>query len=735
MQMQHWSRDELLRPTIIHRLPGRVRIRVEAIRWVPDLQRRIVAEVGGLPGVEDVRLSLVTANVLVHYDLSSTSEHAVLEAVQALFDRLGTYVRRARRERVAPAGVRERALPEESLGRKLLDVVITGGTLLFVRLTRGERTTPVGVFRRFTGLPAVTALTLAAPLIRNGLRSIRDSGRPNADTLSAAAIIASLASGRDLSALMIIWLADIAELLTGYTMHRTRRAIAGLLEVRDEFAWRVGPDGTEVRVPVDQIQPGDQVHAHTGERLCIDGIVTQGRATVDQASITGEFLPLEKEPGDHVFAGTVVKSGMLTVRAERVGDNTAAARIIHLVEEAAQRKAPVQMFADKFSARFIPVNFVLAGIVWLVTRDVQRALNMLIIDYSCGVRLSTATALAASISSAARQGVLIKGGQHIEMLANVDTLILDKTGTLTTGRPSVTEVVCLSEAFSEERLIAFAAAAEQGAQHPLAQAVMDFAEKMGLEPEPHGQPETVVARGNRVQIDGQWLSVGSAKFMHEMGVATQSADEVAHRMVLRGQHVLYVSWGERLIGLIAVHDSLREDMKKALNRLRNLHVDEIVLLTGDMEHAAKGIAHRLAMDGYEANVLPSDKADLVLSHQIQGDRVAMVGDGINDGPGLAHADVGLAMGTTRTDLAMEAADIIIASDNALMLPATVRLAKKTMTIVKQNFGAAVGVNTIGLVLGSMGAVNTLWAAVLHNATTVAVVANSARLLWHRMLDR
>ena len=244
-----------------------------------------------------------------------------------------------------------------------------------------------------------------------------------------------------------------------------------------------------------------------------------------------------------------------------------------------------------------------------------------------------------------------------------------------------------------------------------------------------------MARGALCEVDGKVARGGSAQFMKETGVALDGAAATAERLHGRGRHVLYVAHGEQLVGLLAIEDDLREDMKKALNRLRNQQIDEIVLLTGDVERTAEVVATRLAMDGYEANVLPADKADLVLRHQIHGDRVVMVGDGINDGPALAHADVGMAMGTTRTDLAMEAADIVIASDDPLMLPATVTITQKTMAIIRQNFYTAIGVNTIGLVLASMGAISPLWGAILHNATTVAVVGNSARLLLHRLLDR
>ena len=287
----------------------------------------------------------------------------------------------------------------------------------------------------------MTAASLAIPIFRSGLSSLATTFRPNADTLSATAIVASIASGRGLSALTILWLADIAELLTAYTMGRTRRAIRDMLSVGEEVVWRLREDGTEERVDLDQLHADDQIMVHTGEKISVDGVVESGEAAVDQASITGEYMPLRKTDGDQVFAGTVVKSGRLVIRAVKVGDQTAVARIVHMVEEATHRKANIQTIADRFSAQFIPVNFLLALIVYLVTGKSSRALNMLIIDYSCGIRLSTATALSAAICSAARNGILIKGSNYLEMLAEADTLIFDKTGTMTVGRPEVINVI------------------------------------------------------------------------------------------------------------------------------------------------------------------------------------------------------------------------------------------------------------------------------------------------------
>jgi cation-transporting P-type ATPase C len=357
---------------------------------------------------------------------------------------------------------------------------------------------------------------------------------------------------------------------------------------------------------------------------------------------------------------------------------------------------------------------------------------MLIIDYSCGVRLSTATALSAAIATAARNGILVKGSNYVEMLAEADTIILDKTGTVTEGRPQVTSVVPLKDGASERHLIELAAAAEETSTHPLAIAIVDRLRRSNWRSPAHGKAEISVGRGISVPVDGVTVRVGSRAYMREAGVDVQVAGEAAARLVQRGEQTVYVARGQELLGLVGIQDTLREDMKKALNRLRAVGMDDIILLTGDVEQHAELVANRMAMDRYKAEVLPEDKSEVVLRLQQKGTRVVMVGDGINDAPALAYADVGIAMGRASTDVAVEAADLTIASDDPLKIPGIIRLSQSTMRVVKQNFATAIGVNTLALVLASIGKLPVVWGAAIHNACTVAVVLNSLRLLFHDM---
>ncbi len=731
-----WRKPKpLLSCEVLHRLPGRARIGCRALRYLGSHGQEIRRRLEDLVPVHAARLSARTENVLVHYNPRQATLDDIVEQVESILGAYALVAYKAERTVQDAPTVNERRLQEEPISEMLARIGVTTGTLAYSQLGKRAMQPPTTLLDSFLSMPALTAMSLAWPIFRSGTNSLVTRGRPNADTLSATAILASILAGRGWSALTIIWLADIAELLTAYTMGRTRRAIREMLSVGEDVVWRLADDDTEQRVGLDELAVGDRIMVHTGEKISVDGQVESGEAAVDQASITGEFMPLRKVAGDEVFAGTVVKSGRIVVRAQRVGDQTAVARIVHLVEEATHRKASVQNIADRTSAQLIPVNFMLAGMVYLVTGSAGRALNMLIIDYSCGVRLSTATALSASICTAARNGILIKGSNYLELLSEADTLIFDKTGTMTEGRPQVSSVTPADERVSGRELLQLAAAAEESSTHPLAVAVVEKVRRSGLPVPLHSNTQVHTARGVEADVAGRRVRVGSRRFMLEQGVDLAPVAEPVHRLARTGESIVYVADDQGLLGVLGVQDTLRENMKKAINRLRYTGMDDIILLTGDVEQHAEIVATRMAMDRFEAEVMPDDKTETVLKLQSRGTRVVMVGDGINDAPALAYADVGIAMGGTRTDIAMEAADITVTGDDPLMIPAVVHLANKTMNVIRQNFMTAIGVNSVGIVLAAIGVLPVFWGAVLHNSCTVAVVLNSSRLLLHDVEER
>ncbi len=724
------KKTPLMNCEMLHSLPGRVRLFCRGLGYLQQFTSEIVRELEDGVAVNSVELSTISKTILIHYEGSDASSEEILERVTSVLGSWSLSAFKEERSEKNAMILQERRLQEEPLGDILKRIGITTITLLFSWLRSGPA--PQTFLGRFTSMPALTAMSLALPILRSGIRSLVIHKRPNADTLSSSAIMASVIAGQGLSALTIILLADIAELMTAYTMDRTRHAIREMLSVGEEFVWRIDANGHEQKVALSVLCQGDHVISRTGEKISVDGIILSGEASVDQASITGEYLPVGKSKNDEVFAGTVVKSGRLVVQAKRVGDRTAIARIITMVEEAAHKKATIQSNADRLSAQLIPINFALAILVYFITGKVSRALNMLIIDYSCGIRLSTATALSAAICTAARNGVLVKGSNYLESLSEIDTVVFDKTGTLTEGRPVVSSVICSDEKVSEKELLSIAAAAEETSNHPMAAAIVERVRRAGWPVPNHTNNEIIIARGVSTKIGRAIVRVGSRRFMQDSKISLAAIEENSQRIARKGENVIYVARGRKLVGIIGVQDVLREDMKKSLNRLRNLGMDDIILLTGDVEQHAEIVAARMAMDRYHSEVMPDEKAENVLRLQSKGTSVLMVGDGINDAPALAYANVGIAMGNTRTDIAMEAADITITGDDPLMIPSVIQLAQKTMAIIRQNFTTSIGVNTLGIMLASVGVLPVFWGAVLHNSCTVAVVLNSSRLLIYDM---
>ena len=372
----------------------------------------------------------------------------------------------------------------------------------------------------------------------------------------------------------------------------------------------------------------------------------------------------------------------------------------------------------------MPLNFLLCLSVWLVTKNPQKALKMLVIDYSCGIKLSTATAFSAAINTAVKRGVLIKGGAYIEQMSAANTVLLDKTGTITEGRPKVVSMIKLADDMDENHVMSLAMAAEETSTHPLASAILAYGRSLGAEIPLHGEVVTEVSRGSKTDVDGVTVRVGNLKYMRENGVT-------ADRPLPEGEGAIpnYVGVGDRIAAVLFAMDAPRENVRRAINLLRYDGVGDIEMLTGDMEAQARAVAEQVGADGYRAQLLPEQKAEAVLKLQTQGNGVVMVGDGINDAPALAYADVGISLGSKSTDIAMETSDVIISRDDPMTIPALRSLSRATMNIVRQNFAMVVGINTVGLILGAASNISVMMSALMHNASTILVVANSLRLMF------
>ena len=725
--------DNLLTCEIVHRLRGRIRIKSKAFKYVGNsLKLEIEKHLLQVRYIKSVEISLITGTILIYFEDVSLSDQNLINLIQ---NTLNSHIFEiCKNEKIEKSSkyVIERKLQEESPKEIVKKIIATAGLLGYNLFFKSKSTVALTGIRRFLNYNTLSTLALAMPVLKNGINSLIKNKRPNADTLSSSAIISSILLGKESAALTIMFLEEVSELLTVYTMEKTRGAIKDMLSVGENYVWKEISEDNVKRVPIEEIKKDDIIVVQTGEKISVDGKIIKGEALIDQSSITGEYMPIKKSVEDDVYAGTIVKNGNISIIAEKVGDDRTVSRIIKLVEDANFNKADIQNYADTFSAQLIPLNFILAGIVYASTRSITKAMSMLVIDYSCGIRLSTAVAFSAAINTAAKNGILVKGSNFIEELSKAETVIFDKTGTITEGKPKVQSIEVFDNNMSENEMIGLAGAAEEQSSHPLATAIMTEIKDRGIEIPKHSKIKTVVSRGVETKVgkgkEAKVIRVGSKKYMLENNVNLTAAIDAERGIISRGEIGLYIAQDDKIIGLIGVSDPPRENIKKAINRLRNYGVDDIVLLTGDLRQQAETIASRMSIDRYESELLPEDKAKNILKFQSKGSNVIMIGDGVNDAPALSYANVGVALGSTRTDVAMEAADITITQDNPLLVPGVIGLSKNTVKTIKENFAMVIGLNTFALVLGATGILAPIYASVLHNSTTILVVLNSLKLL-------
>ena len=718
------NKDYLLDCKILHEIRGRIRIKSRALKYLGIHKEEITKQLMQVHYIQSVEISSITGTILVYFDNFSLTGENLISLLQNTLNTYLVDIYKNEKKQISNKYVIERRLQEESPQEIIKNI----GAAVLLLLLPNPKTKLTGI-RRLFNYKTLSTVSLALPVLKNGIYSLIQNKRPNADTLSSTAIVSSIILGSERTALTIMILEKFAELLTVYTMKKTRGVIKDMLSVGENYVWKQSDDeNTAKKVPIEEISKGDFILVKTGEKISVDGTIEKGEAIIDQSAITGEYMPVTKKAGEEVFAGTLLKSGNITVKAEKVGDDRTASRIIKLVEDAAFNKADIQSYADTFSAQLIPLNFLLAGIVYVSTKNLQKALSMLVIDYSCGIRLSTATAFSASINTAAKNGILIKGSNYLEELSKSDTVIFDKTGTITEGKPKIQTLKTFGKNMKDNRMLSLAAAAEETSSHPLASAILNEIKNRGLKIPKHKESVIKVARGIETFVNKDIIRVGSLKYMEENDISLEVASDIVKGMQNRGEIVIYVAKNNDLMGVIGVSDPPRENIKKAMNRLRNQGIDDIVLLTGDLRQQAETIASRMSMDRYESELMPEDKAKDILKFRSIGSKVIMIGDGINDAPALSYANVGIALGSSRTDIAMEAADVTITSDDPLLIPGVIGLAKNTVKIIKQNFAMAIGINSFALVLGATGLLPAIYSSILHNSITILVVGNSLRLL-------
>ena len=505
------------------------------------------------------------------------------------------------------------------------------------------------------------------------------------------------------------------------TLNRTRQALSDLVEAAPETA-TVLRDGEPQTVEVWELVPGDIVLIRNGEQVPVDGTVISGHGGVDEASITGESVPAEKAEGTEVFAGTWLRSGVLRVKAVGIGADTALARIIHRVEDAQDAKARTQTFMEKFSRYYTPGVMLTALIIGLLTRNVELALTLLVIGCPGALVISIPVSIVAGIGRSARDGVLIKGGEYLETAARVSAVVVDKTGTLTNGRPELTDVVALDDAWSEDQVLTLAARAETASEHPLAEAIIRGAEQRKLSVEMVERAEPVTGKGIRAEVDGHTVTVGSAALLDH----TPDNERIL-ALNAAGKTAMFVGVDGRAVGIVAVADTIRDDAPAAIQALHARGI-KVIMATGDAQRVAENVAAKLGVDEVHAEMMPEDKLALVKELQRQGHTVAMVGDGVNDTPALAQADIGVAMGAAGSPAAIETADIALMADRLPRLPYALGLARRTVNTMRLNIAIALLTVAVLLVGVLFGGVTMAIGMLVHEASVLLVILIAMLLL-------
>ena len=677
-----------------------------------ECTRHVQHAIAGLPGVQAVDVYLTSERAVVVLD----PQQANLPAIQRAVEGAGYQaVQATENEDIGGA----------SSSRPLLVLLAVLFVIILTAVIAGEW---FGLFETLNtllpwwlGLALVVALGF--PVFRNVVRAAL-KGQVIAHTLMTVGVIAALVVQEWMTALMVVFFMRVGDYVEHFTAERARQAVRDLAALAPQTARVEGQDGLETEIPAAQVRVGQVVVVRPGEKIPVDGEVVSGHATLDQSAITGESMPIEAGPGTQVFAATLVQLGSLRVRATQTGSDTTFSQIVRMVEDAERFKAPVERIADKFSAYYLPVVGGVAVLTYLISRDPLSTAAVLVVACSCAFALATPIAMLASIGAAARHGLMIKGGKYLEVLARADVVLIDKTGTLTLGKPEIVDCRLLNDDLNgdpsqtcEESILQLAASAERYSEHPLAEAVRSAARLRGLALLEVQDFEAEPGFGVRAWVDGHVVEVGNGR--GESTLAMSSSHD--------GRGEMLVKLDGKPVAALAAVDTLRPETPEAIAELRALGIRQIELLTGDNESTAAELAGKLGIP-YQARLLPQDKIEIVKTYQAEGHVVVMVGDGVNDAPALAQADVGIAMGAAGSDVAIEAAHIALMREDWRLVPEAFQIARRTMGVVKGNIAFTAVYNIVGLTLAAFGFLPPVLAAAAQSLPDLLILGNSSRLL-------
>ncbi|MGI6657070.1 MAG: heavy metal translocating P-type ATPase [Desulfobulbus sp.] len=709
-------------------IPGRLRVRVRTLERHAVRCGWMRSRLQAFPGVTAVETRLLTGSVIVVFLPGKVSVRTLLAIVLNQVRAPLT----APIEDAPPAVAPNRACScvdsaaGPSFSRKIRRVLWLTGCMGWALARKWIFALPLAQ-TPFSLLGAV-ALLSALPLAGDAIRETRTRKKLTVTPFLAAGSLITIAMGHPFSALQILWIYNVAEVTEEYVARRSRRAIRDILEVAPSQAY-VMIDGMEVAIAVADLRPGDLVAVHAGERIPVDGVVTEGEALVDESSINGRSEPMERTRGDRVFAGTILSQGMLFIHTEQTGEGTYLAHIARMVEEALTNRAPVEQKADQLANRLLKTGLVATALTFLLTLDPTRTLTMmLVMSCPCATVLAASSAITAALANAARRSILIKGGLYLESVGRAEVYCFDKTGTMTMEQPQVVSVTTAGAHVAENEVLSMAATAESHNQHPVAQAILEAVRERSIEVSPHAVCDFKAGRGVLCTVGGDAvILVGSRRFMDEHEVDTTAfADAVARQQAL-GNSVVYVARNGSALGCLGIANPMRPEAREVLHNLRGDGVRALHLVTGDSTESAAGLLSVLPFDAWRAELMPEDKARWIKELQRKSG-VVMVGDGVNDALALAQADIGIAMGAAGAEVALEAADIALADSNLEGLMRLRNLSHKTMQVIDQNHFLAVSTDIIGAVLAMVGVLSPVMAGMIHILHTGGILLNSGRML-------
>ena len=607
---------------------------------------------------------------------------------------------------------------EENTSRELLRLALIGVAALLSWM---------GIWHVFVPIDLIAILATIVggyPVYKETFGALRH-GHVNMEVSMTIAILASLAVGQYTVSVVITFFVLLSEYIETYAVDKGRQTIT-LLENSAPKRALVRQNGTEAEVDIESLQPNNTVIVRDGERIPVDGTIVTGSAFVNESMMTGESARVERSSGDTVYAGSVNESGIVEVRTDRVGSETLFGKIIKLVEEAENKKAPIQKTSDRLATWLIEFAIGFSVLTFFLTRNLTSTLSVIVVAGACGVAAGTPLAIVAIMGKAAKKGAIIKGGAYVEEMSRIDTVVIDKTGTLTFGTPKVTDVTAV-DSCDTQQVLQFAATAERYLNHPIAGAIVEKASELGVTGMAHSTFSYVPGKGVAVESKGHSILVGNGTLLRERGIAiSREAMTISTTQAAQGKTAVYVAHENKICGLIAVADKIRDESRRAMADLRSMGV-KTIMLTGDNKVAAQIVANEVGIDEVYAELLPQDKVAFVEKLVAQGRRVAMVGDGINDAPALARASVGIGMGAG-TDVAIEEADVVLMTNDLQKIADVARLSKKAYRTIMTNFYGTVTVDGIGVTLAFLGFLSPLLAAGIHVVSELIFILNSARLI-------